>query len=201
VEPIESAIAPPGPRPAVPGQPPSAAAAAPFRNDPLDVAALPQLDTQPFTSLERRYLVMRLMIGAAIGLVVLGAAIAFGVLAPEELPNWARLVAIGLGLCALATPFIFEPIAFAHRGWLLREHDISVRSGIVSRRVTTAPFARVQHASVHQSALERVMGLSSMKVFTAGNQFADLTIEGLTSDEAHRLKELVVSRTRFATDV
>lgn len=167
-----------------------------FQNDPLDVATLPQLDGQPFTKLERGYLRMRLLIGAAVGLVVLAGAVAFAVLAPDEVPNWTVIAAIALALCVLATPFIAEPIAFAHRGWLLREHDISVRSGVISRRVTTAPFTRVQHASVHQGALERAMNLASLKVFTAGNQFADLTIEGLTGDEAHRLKELVVSRTR-----
>jgi len=168
----------------------------PFRNNPLDVRDLPNLGGHEFTSLERGYLRMRLFTGAAVGFVALACAAAFAYFAPAEVPNWAMLVAFALALCILAVPFIAEPIAFAHRGWLLRDHDISVRSGVISRRVTTAPFTRVQHASVHQGALERAMGLASLKVFTAGNQFADLTIEGLTSDDAHRLKELVVGLTR-----
>lgn len=189
MEPLWPATAPPADQPATS-----------FQNDPLDVATLPHLDGQPFTSLERGYLRMRLLIGTAVGLVALACALAFSFLGPDGLPTWGRGVAIGVALCLLAVPFIAEPISFAHRGWLMREHDISVRSGVISRRVTTAPFTRVQHASVHEGALERAMGLASLKVFTAGNQFADLTIEGLTKGEAHRLKEVVVSRTRTAAD-
>lgn len=166
-----------------------------FTNNPIAPNALPRLEEKDFNGLDRSYLMLQLAMGAVRGLVALGLAVALIVVLGDDLPGWARLATLAVGVAILVLPFILEPIAFRYRGWLVREHDVSVRSGVIRRSVTTAPFSRVQHASVHQGALERMAGLWSLKIFTAGNHFADLTVDGLKQGEAASLKEFVLSRT------
>lgn len=166
-----------------------------FTNDPISPAAIPRLDDQDFNRLDKSYLTLQLAMGAFRGLVAIGLAIAFIRAVGDDLPDWVRYVVLAAAIAILILPFVLEPIAFRYRGWLVREHDVSVRSGVIRRSVTTAPFSRVQHASVHQGALERAVGLWSLKIFTAGNQFADLTVDGLKQGEAASLKEFVLSRT------
>ncbi len=76
-------------------------------------------------------------------------------------------------------------------GYLDREHDLSFRSGVISRSVATAPFARVQHVSIGRGPLERRFGLSTLQLRTAGGHIA---VPGLPHAIVERLKELVAGR-------
>ncbi len=78
-----------------------------------------------------------------------------------------------------------------HMAYLVREHDLSLRSGVIGRSVATAPFARVQHVSIERGPLDRRFGLAALRLRTAGGH---ISVPGLRSDIAERLKELVADR-------
>jgi membrane protein YdbS with pleckstrin-like domain len=73
----------------------------------------------------------------------------------------------------------------------VRTNDVSLRSGVITHRVESVPFARVQHVRVNRGAIERALGLATLEVSSAG---PDITIPGLAEEDAARIKLLVTER-------
>ena len=103
-------------------------------------------------------------------------------------PAYVRLRA---SIALVAAVAVAQRVEADHMGYLIREHDVSLRSGVISRSVATAPFARVQHVSIASGPVERRFGLSTLQLRTAGGQIA---VPGLPHAVAERLKELVAER-------
>ena len=95
-------------------------------------------------------------------------------------------------LVALAVGRVLEVRRLAYQ---LREHDLSLRSGVITHRVESLPFSRVQHVNVHRGPIERSLGLATLQVSTAG---PDISIPGLTRTDAERIKLLVTERADVA---
>lgn len=162
-----------------------------FSNDPIDLDGIPRLDPGAFRPLDpaqsRLIVLGHLAAGIVAGLV--GGAVAASV-------GWgAGLIALGV-IVLIIVSTVLALMEVRYTGWLVREHDLSYRRGVIVRTVDTIPFARIQHARVERGPLQRVLGIATVKVNTAG---PDVRISGLASDDAERLKTLVVERSG-ATD-
>jgi len=85
-----------------------------------------------------------------------------------------------------------------YRNWayVVREDAIYLERGVFTQVRTEVPLVRIQHVDSRRSAFERLAGLASTVVYTAGSRGADVTIPGLTPAEADglrkRLKGLVI---------
>lgn len=121
------------------------------------------------------------------------------------------LLGIGglLGVVGLRPPFGVSPVqifaalgafiavvgsvlaVFRYRVWgyELREDSLYLVRGVLTRRDTSVPFVRVQHVDTRRSPVERLTGLASVVVYTAGSRGADITVPGLTPDRARELRE------------
>lgn len=160
-----------------------------FSNLPIEKDALPALEHLSFSALASRYR-QALFLERAVGCAILLIA-AIGVVAYFDAD---RLASVALGVVWLVFAVIWlglVPWVFRAKGWLVRDHDISSRSGVLTRRLSTVPFARVQNVSVRQSLRDRLFEIATLDVFTAG---ADLHISGLAVDDAERLRLLVLER-------
>ncbi|MEM9158033.1 MAG: PH domain-containing protein [Verrucomicrobiota bacterium] len=82
------------------------------------------------------------------------------------------------------------------RGVALREKDLAFKKGLFWHQYTLLPFNRVQHIEVHQGPIERKLGLSSLRLFTAGGSGVDLQISGLESERADRIKQFILDKTK-----
>lgn len=162
-----------------------------FSNQPLDVTDLPALQEEEFLALDPNYLRVRL-IGDAIFAAI--AVVSAGVLA--VLVTWWIPLLIAAGLLALtALTAWLQWLEVKHLGYLVREKDFSFRRGIISRDVTTVPFARVQHVSIDRGPIERYFGMATLDMRTAGG---GLNVAGLSEETALQLKALVVDRAGVA---
>ena len=79
-------------------------------------------------------------------------------------------------------------------GYALREQDIIFKRGFLFERTTIVPFNRIQHVSVERSFLDKVLNISTLKVFTAGGSGSDISIPGIIPETATSLKEEVSVR-------
>lgn len=165
-----------------------------FANTRIAPESLPALAREPFEPVEHAWLRMRM---TSWGFVLIPAIAASIGLYFADVPRWAMILPIVAGLIISGVGIAIEQRAFGHRGWLLRERDISSRHGLISRETTTAPFSRVQHVKVNQGGLSRLFGVARINVYTAGAGLADLSIEGLTMDDAERLKAQIIEQSQM----
>jgi hypothetical protein len=101
------------------------------------------------------------------------------------------IVAISAGsLIVLIMLFssVVSVLGFPRKGYLVREQDISFQRGLITYKLTTVPFNRIQHVEVNQGILAKIFKLSSVKLYTAGGSASDISIPGLPVSDAQRLK-------------
>ncbi|MDH3294820.1 MAG: PH domain-containing protein, partial [Acidimicrobiia bacterium] len=118
------------------------------------------------------------------GMIVLGVRSAGG-------PVWIPLSVAAVLLLLTAVAAVLQTLSVHHLGFLAREHDLSFRRGVIARSTKTIPYNRVQHVAIDRGPVERLFGLSTLRLRSAGG---DIGIEGLAVDDANRLKDLVVAR-------
>lgn len=100
--------------------------------------------------------------------------------------------AFGFGLLALAllAGWRVSVIVRAVRAWgyAEREDDLLVRHGLLVRRLSIVPYARMQFVDVTAGPLERAFGLATVQLHTAAAA-SDARIPGLPPAEAARLRD------------
>jgi len=87
--------------------------------------------------------------------------------------------------------FTYLILSFSKKKYIIREKDISYKSGLFTKVITTVPFSRIQHLEIDEKPISRIFGLSSLSVYTAGDSSDDLVIKGIKKEEALRIKEFI----------
>lgn len=70
----------------------------------------------------------------------------------------------------LLIPFSYALIRLDYelRWYLMTDHSLRIREGVLSTREQTMTFANVQHVSIRQDPLQRLLGIADLEVWTAG---------------------------------
>ena len=169
-----------------------------FNNVQLDIHTLPNADHLEMIELERSYKTVRYISGGIIASIMIVIAWVVVMLEPRSWPYGFYLAGL-VSLVALWIVF-YNGISFHHMGYALREKDISFKSGLWWKSMTTVPFNRVQHCDLKQGILDRRFGLSKLTIYTAGGQSTDLMIPGLLPETAERLKSYILHATEQAAE-
>lgn len=166
-----------------------------FTNAAILPEQLTCLEDESYNPLEKKLLLLK-HITTAIMLLIL--ATAFSLIAYfnyDDLPALLLIVVPVIILVFILLRFFVVMKAFPKKGYLLREKDISYRRGLIFYKLTSIPFNRIQHVEVSQSFLEKMLHISSIKVFTAGGSVSDLSIPGLLPNTAHQLEAFLLKKT------
>jgi membrane protein YdbS with pleckstrin-like domain len=111
---------------------------------------------------------------------------------PGDLPlEFAqRTVLVGVGALILFGGLAVLHAVLYYRSWHyeVREDSLYLTRGVLTRVQTVAPYVRVQHIDARRGPVERLLGLSTLVVYTAGSRGADVTVPGLTDDRADELQ-------------
>ena len=132
-------------------------------------------------------------VGTLVSGFVLGTLVAVGLAAVAR--EWVPLGAL---VTLLVGVFGLVLAVLRYRRWRfeLQADALYLERGVLTQVRTVVPFVRVQHVDTQRSPVERLLGLSSVVVYTAGSRSADVTVPGLTPDRADelqaRLRELAV---------
>jgi uncharacterized protein len=73
-------------------------------------------------------------------------------------------------------------------GYAERDQDLLVRHGLLVRRLSIVPYARMQYVDVTAGPLERAFGLATVQLHTAAAA-SDAKVPGLPPAEAARLRD------------
>ena len=71
--------------------------------------------------------------------------------------------------------------------------------GIIYKKYVSIPYDRIQNVDIHRSLLARILGLSSLRIHTAGvggMASAEGNLPGVSTEVAEQLREELLSRSR-----
>ncbi len=162
-----------------------------FSNASIDITLLPTIQPDEFIALEKGYKKVILIENIIVALLFLaGFMVLYFTDSLSEITKYQWLPLIGLCLI-LVFLFWFRPKAFSRKGYQLRTRDIVFRKGLWWQQETIIPFVRIQHSEVTQGPLGRLLGFSTLKLFTAGGSKSDLSIPALSTETAQKLENFV----------
>ena len=76
------------------------------------------------------------------------------------------------------------------------DEQLRVLRGFLWRKDTIVPFNRIQHIDVAQGPLQRLFGLSTLIVHTAGTHNSIVTLPGLATHDAEDMRETIKGHIR-----
>lgn len=124
------------------------------------------------------------MAAGAIGGLVLGVGIGvLGYLALEI--EWLALpAAVVLSLLWVVYSY------YRYKNWMFVVHEeyLEIEHGVIWKVSVVVPYVRVQHIDTNRGPVERLLGLATLRVYTAGSEGADLGIPGLDRERADRMQ-------------
>ena len=121
------------------------------------------------------------------------AAVALYVFLGDEAPVWVRVVPATLVL-AYGIFYVAVWVPKAYRAWEfeIRDADVRLRHGVLWRRTSVVPHARIQHVDTRHGPLTRAYGLASIVLKRSVNgcslepasasSFGPATASGASSD-------------------
>jgi hypothetical protein len=136
--------------------------------------------SRPSVRLWRMRVTELCVLGVAFGLVAVIAATAAK----------ATVLAVAMACCVavVAVSLLFTRRRYRAWGYLEREEDLLVRRGVLISRLSVVPYGRMQLVEVTAGMVERLFGLSTVKLHTAAAR-SDARIPGLEPAEAARLRD------------
>jgi len=163
-----------------------------FKNN--TISELPDITKVEFTKVDQNYLKV-LLINFFLVFTLLFAVLSFLINKKlvEEASDYTGLIYSIFFIIGLAI-ITFYIIGFSKRKYALRDKDISYKSGVFVKTITTVPFSRIQHVEIDQGPISRFLGLSSLTVFTAGDSSSDLEICGIKNEQALKIKEFISAK-------
>lgn len=74
-------------------------------------------------------------------------------------------------------------------GYAMEDDRLRVLRGFLFRTDTVVPFNRIQHIDVGQGPVERLCGVATLVVHTAGTHNSIVSLPGLEPDDANNMRE------------
>ncbi len=159
-----------------------------FSNSVLLPENLPEVEPETFTGLNRKYLTILYIRILVAFLFLAGGLVTFILLAGDNFPEKFIFLIAGAIVLVIAVSAVTTTLGFPRKGYLVRDKDVSFQRGLITYKVTSVPLNRIQHVEVNQGVLAKMLGLSSVNIYTAGGTSSDLSIPGLREEEAQKLK-------------
>jgi len=184
----------------VPTEPPQAATVAPTAQfpEPQAVSNVPDFVDGQFRPLDPRNIAAKriasLIQSAVFSLVILlGVGYLFFTTPIINTFFWTACIVgltsiVAAGLLALLWPKIeHKRVSFK-----IDPVGIEIHEGVFWRSQICVPIGRVQHADVGQGPLQRIFGVSTLTLHTAGTSNASVAIEGLDHAFAVSVRDWIV---------
>lgn len=131
---------------------------------------------------------------------IVGAVIAYSITAALALlmlfvsnPGWCIAIE-----CVIAVSCIFNLLilrkAYLFKGYALREHDITYRSGIIFPKTTSIPFSKIQQVSISQNPVSKFFDMYAIDIVNGAQGLSSVSINGLSKEKAEGLKNIITNR-------
>lgn len=127
-------------------------------------------------------------VNAALGWIVWILLASVALLVLDRSPTWASFLAPVAATYAVQVP----SRRYRHFTFRVGEVDVRVSHGWLWRTESVVLHSRIQHVDTRQGPIERMLGLATVVVFTAGSVGAMVGIPGLAQARAEALRDELV---------
>ncbi len=163
-----------------------------FENSSVDLSKLPPVEKAEVNRLMPNYLKVAYISTILLFLAILGIALGTAFYQQWGVDDIWIYALLSTWLLLLVASLLLVRAEYNIQGYVIREKDILYRSGVIFRSETAVPFNRVQHCEIKQGPIQRLFGLKSLDIFTAGGARSDMSIPGLEAEQAQQLKEFII---------
>ena len=137
------------------------------------------------------------LVSGLIGFGLLAGFVAIALLAfRDHLPGDGSpvLVPVGVVFLLLLIWTVVSP-GMAWRRWRfsIDEELLLARHGIVVHEQKAIPISRLQHVDLTRGPIERLFGLATLVVYTAGTEGASFRLPGLAAQRAEELRDAILA--------
>lgn len=92
---------------------------------------------------------------------------------------------------------LFGVLAWFYTRYRFTEEQLQLRTGVLSRKVVTAPLDRIRSVDLESTPVHRILGLTKAKVGT-GVDDTQIELDGLTRDQGSELRTYLLRRSEAA---
>lgn len=165
----------------------------PIENQQVFINEIPTIEDIVYEPIEKAARNVAL-ISTCIILIIIFIGLFAGVRTVDE--EEKKILYTGFGIVTLLFGFIIVLTIMGHKKkmYAVRPYDIHYKKGVLWKSHTSIPYNRVQHCEVNQGPLDRMFNISKLKIFTAGGSSSDLTIPGLSPENAEKIKTFVLNK-------
>ena len=118
-----------------------------------------------------RYRMLQYLIGQAV-LFTMGLGIAIGLFFTPKINQPLLIIGVTCGVCLLflqsAFAYAMVRLDFEMRWYKITDRSLRIREGITHVREMTMTFANIQNLTISQGPLQKLFGISDLKVQSAG---------------------------------
>ncbi|MCK4355174.1 PH domain-containing protein [Candidatus Parcubacteria bacterium] len=107
---------------------------------------------------------------------------------------------------ALYLVFCFVWAKLTYRFWLydITEDAYKIEQGVIWKRYVSIPYERIQNVDIHRGVIARLLGLSELRIQTAGfggaqgkwGSFSEGRLPGISKERAEQLREELISKVK-----
>lgn len=138
---------------------------------------------------------IRLNTGIFVAILTI-AAIAVEFAVRNELPLAAGSIIGPIAALALFLFIMLPGRIYRRWGYDMAEEQLRVLRGFMWRTDTIVPFNRIQHIDVAQGPFQRIFGLSTLIVHTAGTHNSIVALPGLSTPDAETMRDTIKGHIR-----
>lgn len=148
----------------------------------------------PLEMLDRRVIVYWLLSGIVSYAILLGLAFGAWMLFREQMEGKQLLVVPSLALAGVWLTWVLVSPALAWNRWRFSVTDelLLARYGIIFHEEKAIPMSRLQHVDLTRGPIERLFGLATLVVFTAGTEGASFRLPGVSAARARELRDQIL---------
>lgn len=107
-------------------------------------------------------------------------------------PDWVPHVALGLGGALVLIALVVPPLAYERWRFGVDDRLLAMRYGILFVEERIVPVPRMQHVDLTRGPVERLFGLATLVVFTAGNEGSAFRVPGLSRARAEQIRDRIL---------
>lgn len=160
-----------------------------YNNPHIPIAAIPQYQEIPLQRIEPDYKKVLWFNWTIAYLFITGLTVLIFITNEKIQKAWIITLAVFVFMSSIALVIASIEIGFKNRSWALRDKDIIFKKGWLFQRTHIVPFAKVQHCILKTGPVGRRYNLASLRFMTAASHQRDISINGLSLEDAEKIKE------------